>query len=232
MRYADQSENVSWRRGGDKLNHFMRWCERMTDGMTKREALALVRGVTPRNLIGDHAYGHWEGHLEYGHSRRRTSYLERGQRRVQSYVDSTTFHLTRALAIDPNVHSRLNAAIKARKATDEIRRMLGGIHDVASFVRTIAKSEYAEAWPSYSGPDPYVIEREETSKLIEGTERAAENGPPFYFQRNRFRIRSPLQRLIRGIESISCWTIHGFVWTPFNTHARSVIDGLLFPHPN
>ena len=33
--------------------------------MTKRQKLDAVRAVLPRNLIGDHAFGHWETHLKY-----------------------------------------------------------------------------------------------------------------------------------------------------------------------
>ena len=36
---------VGWRRDGDKLNHFMRWCEAITKGMTTAEALAHVRSI-------------------------------------------------------------------------------------------------------------------------------------------------------------------------------------------
>src|SRR5687767_10134686 len=57
---AEVADTVSWRRGGDKLEHFMRWCEKITAGMTTEEALGFVRGILPKSLIGDHAYGHWE----------------------------------------------------------------------------------------------------------------------------------------------------------------------------
>src|SRR5688572_14445836 len=57
-----QNSNVGWRRSGDKLAHFIRWCEKITSGMTTREALAFVQAILPKSLIGDHAYGHWETH--------------------------------------------------------------------------------------------------------------------------------------------------------------------------
>ena len=52
-RNSYHSDTVRWRRGADKLNHFMRWCEELTKGMTKQEALDYVRTLLPRNLIGD-----------------------------------------------------------------------------------------------------------------------------------------------------------------------------------
>src|SRR5688500_19976832 len=66
-RDADQWENVSDRRAGDKLNHFMRWCRAITKGMTAEEALAYVRRILPRNLIGDHAYFHWKAEIRRDH---------------------------------------------------------------------------------------------------------------------------------------------------------------------
>src|SRR5262249_48728894 len=57
---------VVWeRRGADKLNHFMRWCEAITEGMSTEDALSYVRSILPDSLIGDHAYGHWRDHLKW-----------------------------------------------------------------------------------------------------------------------------------------------------------------------
>jgi hypothetical protein len=55
-----QSENVWQRRSADKINHFMRWGDRLTEGMPEEEALAYIRKLLPRSVIGDHAYSHWE----------------------------------------------------------------------------------------------------------------------------------------------------------------------------
>jgi hypothetical protein len=163
-RDADQSENVSWRRGGDKLNHFMRWCEAITDGMTLQESLDYVRSILPRNLIGDHAYGHWEDYRRY--RGRYASYSEQGQRRLQSFIDSAVFRLRRALIVDPTLHGRLNAEIKTRKPVDQPRRLLAGVHDVGDFVRAIAPSRY---W--FETPNPHDLERAITLELIEWIER-------------------------------------------------------------
>ncbi|HEY3052538.1 MAG TPA: hypothetical protein VGK04_04030 [Thermoanaerobaculia bacterium] len=131
MRRASQSQNVMYRRWGDKLNHFMRWCEAITKGMTTEAALNYVCSILPSSLIGDHAYGHWETyrrHRDIRYPRR----VDAASRRVQSFCDSTTFRLRRALTVAPNLHARLNETIKRRKQAGEPRRLLRGVHDVAS----------------------------------------------------------------------------------------------------
>lgn len=160
-RPASQWENVWQRRGGDKLNHFMRWCERITAGMTAEEALDHVRALLPRTLVGDHAYGHWERHRRpyvwrFGSPRAQT---------LQSFIDSATFRLRRALNIDPELHARINRAIKDRKPLDQPRQLLAGMHDAEAFVRTIA-------FPAdRRKDDPYATERSTTLELIEQIER-------------------------------------------------------------
>src|SRR5262245_58895342 len=87
------------RRGADKLNHFMRWCEAITAGMSDDDALGYVKSILPDSLIGRHAYGHWEAH------RKPRPYpalpFVPYARREQSFIDSTTFRLRRALKVDP-----------------------------------------------------------------------------------------------------------------------------------
>ncbi|MGZ4809016.1 MAG: hypothetical protein ACXV7D_06755, partial [Thermoanaerobaculia bacterium] len=96
MRHAWHTQNVWSRRSNDKLNHFMRWCEAITEGMTMEEALGHIRSILPSSLIGDHAYGHWESYRKY---RDRGRYVYNGWRKrsAQSFRDSTTFRLRRAL---------------------------------------------------------------------------------------------------------------------------------------
>jgi hypothetical protein len=129
---AYQRMNVWDRRGADKLNQFMHWCDSWTRGMTERQALDAVRAVLPRNLIGDHAFGHWESHVK--HRRRRPNYREERKREWQSRYDKTRHRLRRALSVDPGLQGRLNAEVKAVKEPDEPRRLLAGVHDVDAFV--------------------------------------------------------------------------------------------------
>jgi hypothetical protein len=127
---------VSWRRAGDKLSHFLRWCSAITRGMPPEQTLAFVRRVLPRNLIGDHAYGHWEGHLRY-HRSVRIPWSERRRRELQSFEDGLRHRLRRACASDPSLIGRLNARIKEARAFDERRRLLLGIHDIDAFVHDL-----------------------------------------------------------------------------------------------
>ena len=165
-RGANQSMNVRERRWADKLNHFMRWCGAITKGMSTDEALGHVRGILPSSLIGDHAYGHWE------RKRKPFPYGWRPYQRPQSresFCDSTTFRLQRALAVAPGLHRALNAAIKLSKQEGEPRRLLRGIHDVHSFVEDIAfrdESRYRK-----DVPDPFAIERRTTLEMIEKIEK-------------------------------------------------------------
>lgn len=144
------------RRGADKVNHFMRWCEAKTKGMDTEDALSYVRSILPSSLIGDHAYSHWEQHRKPRPWRFR---FEPSQT-LQSFVDSTTFRLKRALGVAPDLHHALNAEIKSRRLEGEPRRLLRGLHDVEAFVRDIA-------WPDKRGEDDlYYVERGVTLDLI------------------------------------------------------------------
>lgn len=133
LRDVRVSDIVQWRRDGDKLNHFMRWCERLTAGMARTEALAAVRAMLPANLIGDHAYLHWEQHLRRRERGAQVSYSTTFERKEQSEHDSAVFRLRRALRVDPSLHGRLNAEIK-EVTTPERRRLLLGLYDVEAFV--------------------------------------------------------------------------------------------------
>ncbi|HWW61455.1 MAG TPA: hypothetical protein VN181_08820 [Thermoanaerobaculia bacterium] len=116
----------------------MRWCHAITKGMTTEEALAHVRGLLPRSLIGDHAYGHWAA--ERGFRRSHSDYVPR-ERRLQSTYDSTRVHLRRALAEDPTLLGVLNRMIKSRIPFDQPRRLLRGVHDVDAFVHDLVYGE-------------------------------------------------------------------------------------------
>ena len=166
---------VRARRGGDKLNHFMRWCEALTKCMSTEEALGFVRAIVPRSVIGQHAYFHWESHIRPRYTRfvggPYLPWKERDRRYLQSYHDSAVFRLRRALHLDPALHARLNAAIKARKPIEERRRFLGGLHDVEAFVTDVAPAA------RYPSPDPHHVERramfEHIAEVEKGGRKAA-----------------------------------------------------------
>lgn len=182
FRDSNQRDNVWWRRAGDKLSGFIRWCHARTKGMPKRDALAYVRRLLPRNLIGDHAYFHWEAEVDYRNrhgieqERDPVPWLERRLRTLQGFLDQTTHRLHRALATDPTLLGTLNAEIKRRKTLDERRRLLLGVHDVKAFVRTILLARYTpEELIRHGWPHSYGIERDALMALLAEVEIA--NGP-------------------------------------------------------
>jgi hypothetical protein len=128
--------------------------------MNYDEKLSAIKALLPKNLIGEHAYGHWEQHCKYQRNGRRR-YRTREQK-FQSAYDSLRFRLRRALTDDPTLLGRLNAAIKARKLPDEPRRMLLGIHDIDAFVEALI-----------TGAD-FQTEHRTTLNLIEAIEGGRE----------------------------------------------------------
>lgn len=167
---ADQSGNVSARRGSDKLNHFMRWCESLTEGLSDEEAIDFVRGILPNNLIGDHALSHWEAHCRYRGDRKRIPERERRARFLQSFYDRTRNRLLAALHDDPDFLGRLNAAIKAR-ALGAPALLLHGVHEVDAFVHAlIVEGALARSLPL----EPW-LERDTLFQLLD--EHALHAGP-------------------------------------------------------
>lgn len=133
---------IVWsRQGADKLNHFMRWCDKLTQGLPLKLKLQKVRAMLPNTVIGNHAYGHWETHCKY-RRRVRTSYKETRQRATQSRYDRTRHALRAALAENPTLFRALNADIKRRRLladplNEMKRRLLYGMHDVDAFVHDL-----------------------------------------------------------------------------------------------
>jgi hypothetical protein len=67
--YADEADlfyEPSWsyivsdRREADKLNHFIRWAEAITQGVPRDDRVKHMRGMLPEGLIGWHAVSHLE----------------------------------------------------------------------------------------------------------------------------------------------------------------------------
>src|ERR1051325_456798 len=101
-RDANQSSNVAWRRGGDKINHFNRWCRAITRGMPPEDAVSYVRGLLPRNVIGEHAVTHWEWEIIPRPYAVVGSYRDQRLRAEQSLYDRLRYHLRRALEREPH----------------------------------------------------------------------------------------------------------------------------------
>jgi len=186
-RDARVSDVVWHRRLGDKINHFMRWCRARTEGMDTDDALSYVRSILPSNLIGDHAYGHWE---DIRKPRYRRPWPDEPAQSRQSYIDSTTFRLKRALGVAPDLHHALNASIKREKVEGDPRRLLRGIHDVEAFVGDIA-------WPDKRDEDDlYYIERRVTRDLIERIEKGGREAALQFLACNQCARRMLLQSIV------------------------------------
>jgi hypothetical protein len=129
QRDASLAQIVGSRRSADKLEPFIRWCRARTAGMTPRDALGYVRGLLPRNLIGDHAYGHWEAVVRpYWRAYRKPH-------EPPLPLETLRARLRAAYERDPSLIGMVNAAIKGRIAYDEPRRLLFGVHDIDAFAR-------------------------------------------------------------------------------------------------
>jgi len=130
---------VQRRRDADKLNHYVRWCRHLTYGMTKQQALDFVRSMLPRNVIGDHAFGHWKTALRYRGGAR--CWCEVCTNKAQSLFDRLRTRLGRILREDPVALRELNALVKSKREPERPPlRMLHGLHDVDDYVRDVLKT--------------------------------------------------------------------------------------------
>lgn len=170
---ADQSRVVWDRRSADKLNHFMRWCEALTEGLPEKEAIDFVRGILPDNIIGDHALGHWEAHcrVRRGRSSTRISRRELRARVLRSFYDRTCNRLRAAMHDDPDFLGRLNARLKTRRDFDEDPRLLHGEHEIDDYVRALI----VDGALAYALPPATWAERDILFELLD--EHARQSGP-------------------------------------------------------
>lgn len=56
---------VSDRRDADKLNHFMKWAESLTENMPRECRISKMRAILPDGLIGEHAVSHLRGRSHF-----------------------------------------------------------------------------------------------------------------------------------------------------------------------
>jgi hypothetical protein len=169
---ANQWMAVWNRRSADKLNHFMRWCEALTEGLSDSEAVDFVRGILPDNLIGDHALSHWEAYCRYGRGKAgKVPRREQRARMLQSFYDRTRNRLRAAMHEDPDFLGNLNARLKARRNLDENPRLLHGEHEIDDYVRALV----VDGALPYSLPLETTIERWILFDLLD--EHARQSGP-------------------------------------------------------
>lgn len=186
-RQPDQHQTVMERRAGDKLRPFIRWCDAQTRGMSDEAAIGHVRGLVPKNLVGEHAMFHWRLFVEYGRGRRRAPWSEMEQRERQSRFDNTCQRLRRLLTEAPDFHGALNHALKlTHEPLDEARgtgirprpraRLLAGRHDVEAFVRESIRGGQEDR--RFLQPQRWTL----LDRLLDAAEQAAKLPGPMELQ--------------------------------------------------
>lgn len=85
---------VQWRRGADKLNHFIRWASAVTADLPVEDRISAMRGVLPKGLIGEHAISHLERdkHFEPDHVHlwrgRWVHWTDRAEKRLRRVLEA------------------------------------------------------------------------------------------------------------------------------------------------
>ncbi|NOK17194.1 hypothetical protein [Corallococcus carmarthensis] len=146
---------VRWRRGGDKVNPFIRWATARTREVRREDRLSHVRRLLPQGVIGEHALGH----VEYAKAFRdpvldawrplqwvRWEMNRKGHRMDRGELAQ----LLRALLMEPDGHRTFNRFLRERRAWASSprnpeswsrglppHRPLLGAHDILPFLDTL-----------------------------------------------------------------------------------------------
>jgi hypothetical protein len=200
------SSLVSGRRGGDKLNHFMRWAAHRAEALPREQRLDHLRGLVPPGLIGEHALSHLERHRDFTLDprpkwRKHLHLLDRGE----------VAELLRRIVVTVEGHRLLNEALTRGARFDLAQRRHGagprrllGLHDVLPFLDALTKDRVAR----------YVVDdfalafkttrslalaltwatRPETLPTWDHEYRSTTSRDPTPLERRRARIRSLLFR--------------------------------------
>lgn len=137
---------VAMRRGGDKLNHFIRWAAASTRELAPHERLGSLRATLPDGLIGEHAMDHLRRDRRFAAPDitrrrwvRRSVFLDRG-------LLST---LLRRLLDAPGGVRWLHRCLKTAERRDGTRRVrpgalrLHGHPHVAAFLDALERDRVA-----------------------------------------------------------------------------------------
>lgn len=136
---------VRGRRGGDKLNHFMRWAAHRAEALPREQRLDHARSFLPPGLIGEHALSHLERHRDFTLEerptwRRHLHLLDRGE----------VADLLRRIVVTVDGHRTLNEALTRGARFDLAQRRHGagprrllGLHDVLPFLDALEKDRVA-----------------------------------------------------------------------------------------
>jgi hypothetical protein len=142
------SGTVSWRRAGDKLNHFERWAVRKTHLLPRDDRLSHLRPVLPNGLIGEHALIHLRQLPELLTARQlnareleRAGWTRRWRKssRMNRGLQAT---LLRRIIEESNWHRALNRWLARGETADVRTRKLLGLHDVRAFLRDVQREPH------------------------------------------------------------------------------------------
>lgn len=169
---------VNWRRGGDKVNPFIRWATVRTRELRREDRLSHVRSLVSKGVIGEHALGHLEDTAAFRDpveaAWRNRYWLRHGQRRGAGAMDrGEQAQLLRALLEEADGQRTLNRFLRERhpwprtlnhqstapchhrpRALPQYRPLLGA-HDVLPFLDSLephARGRYSHAWGTLTPP--------------------------------------------------------------------------------
>jgi len=153
---AEIRDTVRWRRGGDKLNHFIRWAIASTAGLPVDDRLSHLRSIVGSRLIGDHAMSHLEreralrpphAHLWCHWCRHQIEIEERGAR------EEAELEVLRALLLEIAGEAGGLAGLNRHMKTCDVhryhdrcletacvKRCLAGAHDIDRFLVDVDRS--------------------------------------------------------------------------------------------
>lgn len=165
------------RRGADKLAHYERWAVEVTKGLDIDDRLGYMQALLPAGVIGDHAMSHLRN-LEELDPHYRLRYYWRAVRKTadERKAEAEAAYLQLYAQLQSILeahrgHRRLNRALKAHHlASHTINRwgpqaeeswscvdclagprLLGGTHDIASFICDVYRGRRLEvpelSWP-------------------------------------------------------------------------------------
>ena len=152
--YPDAEINalVSWRRGGDKINHFERWAIAITKELPQQDRLSYMRAILPDGLIGDHAMSHLRDRAELHPNPDcgQLAWEQRGRRKLEriqaEHERRHRFVAAIRAAMDDGHHGALNDALKKREPEEPETALIPNRANVAEFVDMLVGPDNREGF--------------------------------------------------------------------------------------
>ncbi|NOK09734.1 hypothetical protein [Corallococcus exercitus] len=173
------SQQVYWRRAGDKVNSFIRWATARTRHLPREARRGHARGLMPQGVIGEHAMSHLERMPAFEDPveaawRNRYWLRQREQRKGALRDRGEQAELLRALLLEPEGHRTFNRFLRERytwatsprnqghwlgRAEVPPHRPLLGMHDVFPFLDTLKRHPWGNdvrVWGTLDPPAHWV----------------------------------------------------------------------------